>query len=113
MLNDPAMRRFRDNYTTAMSCLILFTAIACGGGGTSLDGPVLCGSQQCDSNEVCTFIHAGIDAGSPGNYYCEAVPSGCEVYDCTGDACTGCIQELCSPTHTLEVMGRMVKCQGQ
>ena len=99
-----------------MHRLLLLLSLGACGGGTALDGPVMCGGQQCDAGEVCTFIYGGIDAGVGGGsgvYYCKEVPSGCAVVDCSHDTCNGCLKELCYPTYTIEVSGRQVMCAGQ
>lgn len=81
---------------------------------TPLTGSVGCGSASCGSGQLCYAQYPGIDAGV--QYYCETVPGGCTVFDCSGSACPACVLDQCGAYPDLvgldSVMGRTVGCGG-
>jgi hypothetical protein len=92
--------------------------------GTSLDGPVTCGSMVCPARSLCTHWSSGIDAGVPDdggsygeNLTCSSVPASCPVQDCDEftQRCSPCIDALCSSTgygYGVSVIGRDLYCPG-
>jgi len=87
--------------------------------GTSLAGPVRCGSMQCPSGTMCTHWSSGFDAGfADENVACTIVPQSCVVRDCHefAERCSPCISQLCQGStstdygYGVSVSGRDLYC---
>jgi hypothetical protein len=96
-------------FATWMSGCLMIVA-AC---GDPLASKVTCyGSETCGPDELCKdqVFGAADDAGVSSD--CKKVPDGCDIYDCSGSACSACIIQLCdAPANRPTVKGRYLNCQ--
>ena len=81
--------------------------------GDPLGSKVNCygGSEMCGPDELCKdqLVGAADDAGT--TFSCVKVPDGCDVYDCSGSACSPCLVRLCDgPANDPTVQGRYLNC---
>ncbi len=87
-------------------------------GGTSLVGPIQCGTSTCTSGQLCVTHLSGIDRGTlpPPAGTCTDAPQPCtDLHDCVlgSSSCGSCADRVCYPTSASSVNGRNVTCMGQ
>ncbi len=109
------MRSFLVRFVTSLSCFAACSMTSpAQQHGTSLNGPTPCDNFSCMTDELCKFpAGLGPDDGGPV-YGCIPVAAGCEVVDCSGSACSPCLQQMCNSgltTTIVDVHGRMLTCQ--